>query len=193
EDLGEPEDLDKSNNYNDFNAADDIEKEVIKVDLKEYTAIEENRIFETEVPSIEEIWPPKVLEIIKFVDKEDNPFFDICKDDDSELLEGIDYLINKALEKQKIDNKEKMFTIPGYDLTLVLATNHNDKLKLWERRNNLGAVMFSQNKENWNALVLKYNADNNLIDVEEVEITKDSFDPVDWKFVVSTGNRLKKV
>ena len=85
-----------------------------------------------------------------------------------------------------------MFTIPGYNLTLVLATNHKDKLKLWERKTNLGAVMYSQNKDVWNSIVLKYDKNDKLLSVEQLEIKKDNFAPADWKFVVSTGNKLKK-
>ena len=169
-----------------------MDKEVIQVNLKEYKALEENRVFETEIPSIGATWPKRVYEIVKFVDDEDSSFFDICKNADFELLEGIDHLIDKALAKQKTDNKEKMFTIPGYNLTIVLATDHSDKLKLWERKTTLGAVMYSQSKETWNALILKFAKNDNLSNVEQVELNKNSFEAVDWKFVVSTGNRLKK-
>jgi hypothetical protein len=165
-----------------------------KVPFDEFRAIEENRIIEEEeVPTIESLWPASIIEIVEMSDRlDESPFFNICKVNDIELLKAIDHLIGKALDSQKIDGKDKMFTIPESNLTIVLPTNKNDQLKRWERMNSLGSLMYSKDMDSWNSLTLTYNEDKKLKFIREWRLTKDSYSPVDWKFVVTTGSKLKK-
>ncbi len=187
----ESTDLELQNIIEDNDPKESIEKEVITLDLNNYNAIKNKEIFESPTNTLEDLFPKRVYEIVALLGEEDSNFFNICKELNMDILSSIDLLLNKALEKQKSDKKEKMFTIPGYDLTLVIAQNNNDKLKIWERKTNLGAVMYSQGKERWNALILHYDINDNLISLNQVEVKKEDYDAVDWKFVVSTVNKMK--
>lgn len=163
------------------------------VPFEQFSAIENNRIIEEEIPTIESLWPSSIIDIVGMSDKlDDSPFFNICKANDVELLNAIDYLIGKALDSQKVDGKDKMFTLPESNLSIVLPTNKNDQLKKWERMNSLGALMYSKDMDIWNALTLTYDESKELKAIREWSLTKDSYSPVDWKFVVTTGSRLKK-
>jgi len=169
-----------------------IEQPVTK-DPDKFEAIENNRIFEEEVPTIESLWPQRIIDIVDMSEDLDaSPFFKICKENDIELLEAIDHLINQALDLQKQDNKDKMFTIPESNLSIILPINKNDQLKRWERMNSLGALMYSKDMDSWNVLTLNFDDDKTLKSIKEWEISKDSYSSVDWKFVVTTGSRLKK-
>ncbi|MBK5200367.1 MAG: hypothetical protein JJE21_02415 [Spirochaetaceae bacterium] len=147
---------------------------------------------EEEVTSIESLWPLKIFNIIKMSENlEKSPFFNICKENDLELLEAINHLIEQALEQQVIDGKDKMFTIPNSTLTIILPTGTNDQLKKWQRMNSLGSLMYSNDKESWDILTLNYK-NQELQDIKESSISRDSYSDVDWKFVVTTGSRMKK-
>lgn len=170
-----------------------VVEETAKKDPDKFEAIDNNRIFEEEVPTIESLWPQRIIDIVDMSEDLDaSPFFKICKENDVELLEAIDHLINQALDLQKQDNKDKMFTIPESNLSIILPINKNDQLKRWERMNSLGALMYSKDMDSWNVLTLNFDDDKALKSIKEWEITKDSYSSVDWKFVVTTGSRLKK-
>ena len=168
------------------------DKEGFSIVTPSFKAIDEMKIIEEDVPTIESLWPKKIFDIIKMSENlDESPFFSICKENDLDLLEAMNHLIEQALELQVIDGKDKMFTIPNSTLTIILPTGTNDQLKKWQRMNSLGSLMYSNDKESWDILTLNYK-DQELMSIKESSISRSSFSDVDWKFVVTTGSRLKK-
>ena len=148
-------------------------------------------LFEEVESSFDEVIPTRLEAILRIMKEgAGTAFFDFCKSAESVLLQKIDKMIEQAREAQLIDGKDKMFTIPGSSLTIVLITGRNDMLCNWDRRNNVAAVMYAQGKETWNALYLGFSRTGNLLQAEEKTIKKEDFSQNDWKFVMSLGERI---
>ncbi|HAF85584.1 MAG TPA: hypothetical protein DCG32_04305, partial [Sphaerochaeta sp.] len=126
----------------------------------------------------------------KLEQKGENVFFDFCKTAEEGLLMTTSSLIEQARQAQLSDNKDKMFTIPGFDLTVVLITGRSDMLRSWDRKNNIAAIMYSQGKTRWEVLYLSYTPSGMLIHAEEQSICYEDFSHTDWKFVVNLGERI---
>ena len=135
---------------------------------------------------------PKLLRDIlgKLEEKEDNGFFDFCKTAEEDLLKTTSSLIEQARQAQLFDSKDKMFTIPGFDLTVVLITGRSDMLRSWDRKNNVAAIMHNQGKTSWSVLYLSYTPSGTLIQAEEKSIRHEDFSPTDWKYVVNIAERI---
>jgi hypothetical protein len=135
--------------------------------------------------------PSTIKEILgKLKDNTANVFFEFCKTAESQMLMGTSSLIEQARQAQMADNKDKMFTIPGIDLTVVLMAGKGDMLRAWDRKNNIGAIMYAQGKQVWNALYLGYTPSGSLYHAEEKAIRADEFSSSDWKYVINLGERI---
>jgi len=126
----------------------------------------------------------------KLEEKGENVFFDFCKTAEEGLLKTTASLIEQARQAQQSDNKDKMFTIPGFDLTVVLITGRSDMLCSWDRKNNVAAIMYSQGKTSWEVLYLSYAPSGTLIQAEERSICFEDFSHTDWKYVLNLGERI---
>ena len=120
----------------------------------------------------------------------ENPFVSFCEKADPQLLMGTAGLIEQARQSQLSDKKDKMFTIPGYDITVVLMAEKGDVLRAWDRKKHIGAIMYMQNKTIWNVLYLEYNMSGKLLEAEEQVIRYEDFSQADWKYSVNLGDRI---
>ena len=147
--------------------------------------------FEELESTLEGFLPKRLHEILdKLEEKSGKGFFDFCKTAENELLKTTASLIEQARQAQKFDDKDKMFTIPGFDLTVVLITGRSDMLRSWDRRNNVAAIMHNQGKTSWEVLYLDYSPSGTLIQAEEKTIRVEDFSHTDWKYVVNLGERI---
>ncbi|MCH3917115.1 MAG: hypothetical protein LKE40_06590 [Spirochaetia bacterium] len=138
-------------------------------------------------------WPDKIAEIFSKLEKaETSKFYGICDAADAVFLAEMARVLEQVRLAQLADGKDKMFTVPDSDLTIVLTTGQDDLLRNWDRKNNVGAVMYSHGCEEWTALTLKYGRSGKLVRAVELGISKDDFQPIDWKFVVSTVERFQE-
>ena len=160
-------------------------------DVKVVNEEKEQIHFEELESSLEDSLPKRLRDILgKLEEKGENVFFDFCKTAEESLLKATSALIEQARQAQLSDNKDKMFTIPGFDLTVVLITGRSDMLRSWDRKNNVAAIMYSQGKTSWEALYLSYSLSGMLIQAEEKSILYEDFSHTDWKYVVNLGERI---
>ncbi len=135
--------------------------------------------------------PFTIREILgKLKENSQNTFFEFCKSAEPQLLMGTSSLIEQARQAQNADSKDKMFTIPGINLTVVLMAGKGDMLRAWDRRNNVAAIMYAQGKLSWNVLYLGYSHTGTLYHAEEKIIKQEDFSQSDWKYVVNLGERI---
>jgi hypothetical protein len=147
--------------------------------------------FEELESSLDGSLPKRLRDILgKLEEKGENIFFDFCKTAEQDLLKTTSSLIEQARQAQLFDNKDKMFTIPGFDLTVVLITGRSDMLRSWDRKNNVAAIMYSQGKTSWEVLYLSYTSSGTLIQAEEQSVLFEDFSHTDWKYVVNLGERM---
>ena len=119
-----------------------------------------------------------------------NEFRRLCETSSADFLNGVSKLINQAKAAQTIDGKDKMFTLPGTELTVVLCVPQVDILREMERRNNVAAIMYTQGKAVWHALYITYNAAGILAEAQEVPLRQSEFSPSDWKLVMAMGEKI---
>ena len=176
----------------DKSALSDDERDVSFDNLEDEAVEEENdKMDKIDMDAAKTALPKKIQEILdKIEDVENSTFLQITEEGDMELLQGMASVIDQIRLVQESDGKDKMFNIPNKDMTIVLTIGQDDLLRNWDRKNNIGAIMYTNHKDSWRALTLKYSKSGKLLVAREVEITKDDFEPVDWKFVVSTGQRF---
>jgi len=137
--------------------------------------------------------PSTLKEILERLSPEwetENPFVSFCKQAEPQLLMGTAGLIEQARQSQLSDKKDKMFTIPGFDITVFLMAEKGDALRAWDRKENIGAIMYMQNKTTWNVLYLGYNVSGKLLQAEEQAIRYEDFSQSDWKYAVNLGDRI---
>ncbi len=114
----------------------------------------------------------------------------ICQSSGDDFLNGVVKLINQAKAAQMNDGKDKMFTLPGTELTIVLCVPQVDKLREMERRNNVAAIMYTQEKTQWHALYIIYNTAGILADAKEMMMRQSDFSTSDWKLVMAMGEKI---
>ena len=84
-----------------------------------------------------------------------------------------------------------MFSIFSNKLSIIVSKDgRKDDLRRSALLNNAGAVMYSQHKDEWNALVLYFDENYRVVDADEIHITPDSFSPSNWKIVSVVGEQL---
>jgi hypothetical protein len=132
----------------------------------------------------------EILERLNPAWETENPFASFCEHAEPQLLMGTAGLIEQARQAQLSDKTDKMFTIPGYDITVVLMVEKGDVLRAWDRKKHIGAIMYMQNKTIWNVLYLEYNMSGKLLEAEEQVIRYEDFSQADWKYSVNLGDRI---
>ena len=91
---------------------------------------------------------------------------------------------------QALDKRDKMFSVPGLDLTIVVAGDRGDAMTDWNRRNSVGVLMYLQKKPHWSMLELHYDAQGALLSADERIISAKEFSTSDWKYVASLAERI---
>ena len=144
----------------------------------------------------EELAPPEIPGVIGEIYKtlgSSSSFAEFIKLSDEDTLSDLDDVIESCWNRQQMEGKDKMFNIPDYNLSIILARDSvRDELRLSELLNNAGGVMYSRDAENWNAVIVYIDSSHVVEKALERTITKDSFSPSDWKRVTYIGEQLKK-
>ena len=132
-----------------------------------------------------------LLDIKHALNMPESVYMTFVKNAEPDLLGYLSDVIRKSWEKQQIDHKDKVFTVFDYSLTVLLASSSvRDDLRRNELLDNAGAVMYSKDRKDWNALILYIDENYTVVDAEEIHITPESFTPYDWKRVQIIGQQL---
>ena len=112
---------------------------------------------------------------------------------DEDTLSDLDEVIENCCKRQQVEGKDKMFNIPDYSLSIILAHDSvRDELRLSELLNNAGGVMYSRDSECWNAVIVYIDPEYTVEKAIEKTISRSTFSPSDWKRVTYIGEQMKK-
>ncbi len=110
--------------------------------------------------------------------------------EDAEMLSGFEEAIATCIEQQHINNKDKIFSIKPYKLSVIVTSGKNiDSLRNSELLNNAGAVMYSEGEDGWNVAVLMFNEMGELEHLQEIEIGQRTFSDYDWRVVKNMAQK----
>lgn len=138
---------------------------------------------------------PKYSDIIRSIARklegEGDCFYSFLEREDESVISYFDRVIHDSWERQQADGKDKMFSVFEYDMSLLLSKGRiYDDLRLQELMNNAGAVMCSQSKNSWNALLLYINQDYVVESAKMIKLSRSSFSSSDWKIVTNIADAL---
>lgn len=132
-----------------------------------------------------------IIDIARKVEGDASSLFSFLEKEDVSVIDYFDAVIRQSWEKQAEDGRDKMFSVFEYDMSLLLSKGRiYDDLRLQELMNNAGAVMYSQGKSRWNALLIYINKDYEVESAKMIVLTKESFSPSNWKIVTNIGDAL---
>ena len=134
--------------------------------------------------------PARLREILEKQGLTDGAFFTLCKEGSDKLLDASCALIDKALLAQSQDGKDKMFTISKYALTFVIASRSDDELSRYDRKENIGAMMYVDGKDSWNSITLFYDKEGELRGVDTQTIKQADYSQLEWKYATNIGERI---
>ncbi len=134
--------------------------------------------------------PSRFREILEGKDSLDGAFFAMCKNESDKFLLSCSALIDKALLLVASTGKDKMFTIAKYSLTFVIASRSDDELSRYDRKENIGAMMYMEKKNAWNSLTLFYDKAGALLRAQESTIRQEDYSPLEWRYAVNIGKRI---
>ena len=145
----------------------------------------EEEIIKTEIPGV-------IGEIYKVLGSS-SAFGQFIELSDEDTLSDLDEVIENCWKRQQVEGKDKMFNIPDYSLSIILARDSvRDDLRLSELLNNAGGVMYSRDSESWNAVIVYIDPDHAVEKAIEKTISRNSFSLSDWKRVTYIGEQMKK-
>lgn len=123
----------------------------------------------------------------------DSTFAEFIKTSERETLEELDDVIQNCWNRQQVEGKDKLFNIPDYSISILLAHDSiRDDLRMSELLNNAGGVMYARGKESWKAVIVYINSSYSVEEAIEKTITRDSFSSSDWKRVTYIGEQMRK-
>ncbi|MBO6049005.1 MAG: hypothetical protein J6P33_04435, partial [Spirochaetales bacterium] len=125
-----------------------------------------------------------------FSPSRNNPITQYLTNCTAENQKEIVRVIELARKSWLIDGKDKMFTIPETNISVAVFLQSQDPMKEIQRRENIGAVMYSSSKDNWNSLELSYDSSGKLVKADFNRISKSSFTDWEWKIVEKLGERI---
>ena len=134
--------------------------------------------------------PARFREILEKLGSTQGAFFAMCKEGSDKLLEASSGLIDKALVAQSQDGKDKMFTISKFSLTFVIASRMDDELSRYDRKENIGAMMYVDGKDCWNSITLFYDKKGELVNTDTQVIRQADYSPLEWKYAINIGQRI---
>ena len=145
----------------------------------------EEEIIKTEIPGV-------IGEIYKVLGSS-SAFGQFIELSDEDTLSDLDEVIENCWKRQQVEGKDKMFNIPDYSLSIILAHDSvRDELRLSELLNNAGGVMYSRDSECWNAVIVYIDPEYTVEKAIEKTISRSTFSPSDWKRVTYIGEQMKK-
>lgn len=133
---------------------------------------------------------PLLEQILSFSPSRNNPITQYLTNCTAENQKEIVRVIELARKSWLIDGKDKMFTIPETNISVAVFLQSQDPMKEIQRRENIGAVMYSSSKDNWNSLELSYDSSGKLVKADFNRISKSSFTDWEWKIVEKLGERI---
>ena len=110
-----------------------------------------------------------------------------CTEGQRDELAGV---MEKALAACCADGKDKMFAIPDTTISVCIFRSTKDPMLEIQRRENIGALMFSGGHDAWNSLELYVNELGSLVKCEYRKISRFSFSDWEWKIVEKLGQRI---
>ncbi|MGN1164538.1 MAG: hypothetical protein ACI4S4_07040, partial [Candidatus Ornithospirochaeta sp.] len=120
-------------------------------------------------------------------------FASFVSSSDQATLDQLDSVIRSCWNRQMAEGKDKLFNIPDFSLSILLAHDSiRDELRLSELLNNAGGVMYSREKDEWKAVIVYINSDFVVEEAIEKTITRSSFSPADWKRVTYIGEQMRR-
>ncbi len=132
-----------------------------------------------------------ICQILENAEGDISPLRSFLESEDESVISYFESVIRQSWEKQQEDGKDKMFSVFEYDMSLLLSKGRiYDDLRLQELMNNAGAVMYSQGKSEWNALLLYVNRDYDVESARMIRISRETFTPSNWKIVTNIGDAL---
>ena len=102
----------------------------------------------------------------------------------------ISNIIDSALQACVKDGRDKMFTIPETKISVVVFKSSRDPMLEMQRLQNVGAMMYLDQANSWEALELPVNEAGGMLPPTFTTITKNSFTDWQWKLVEKMGQRL---
>ncbi len=99
-------------------------------------------------------------------------------------------IINSALQVCVKDGRDKMFTIPDSKISVVVYKDSKDPMLQMQRRQNVGAMMYLNQTDTWDALELPVNENGALMAPSFSTISKHSFTDWQWRIVENIGMRI---
>lgn len=192
--------------FDSFNSVDNTETDKVNV-VEAIQLSEEEKIHlsfdeasEPDVEPVKEAEPaPIAFEIKDIVEEEktyptiikqlleknpQGPLKEFFEKENGEMIDGFEEAVSTCLSQQLINNKDKIFSIKPYKLSVIVTSGKNiDSLRNSELMNNAGAVMYSQGEKNWNVAILMFDTNGELDELHEIEINEKSFTDYDWRVV----------
>ncbi len=107
-----------------------------------------------------------------------------------EQRKEISNYIDSAWQACIKDGHDKMFTIPESTISVIIFKASRDPMLQMQRRQNVGALMYLNQKDSWDALELPINENGALLEPTFTTITKRSFTDWQWKIVENIGMRM---
>ncbi len=99
-------------------------------------------------------------------------------------------IIDSALQACVKDGRDKMFTIPDTKISVVVYKDSKDPMLQMQRRQNVGAMMYLNQTDSWDALELPVNENGALLTPNYTTITKHSFTDWQWRIVENIGQKI---
>ena len=107
-----------------------------------------------------------------------------------EQRKEISNYIDSAWQACIKDGHDKMFTIPESTISVVIFKASPDPMLQMQRRQNVGALMYLNQKDSWDALEIPVNENGALLEPAFTTITKRSFTDWQWRIVENIGLKM---
>ena len=133
---------------------------------------------------------PLLEQILSFAPSKSNPIVQYLASCQYEQKKELVRFIELARKAWLIDGKDKVFSIPDTTISVAVFAQTQDPMLIIQRRENIGAVMFASQKDNWNSLEISYDGSGQLVKADYIRISRSTFSDWEWKVVEKLGTRL---
>ena len=133
---------------------------------------------------------PLLEQILSFAPSKNNPIVQYLNGCQYEQKKEIVRFIELARKAWLIDGKDKVFSIPDTSISVAVFSQTQDPMLSIQRRENIGAVMYASQKDNWNSLEISYDGSGQLVKADYIRISRSTFSDWEWKIVEKLGTRL---
>ena len=203
EPVAEPEPIVEESTAEAEIEAESIEEPAVEVEPESEPVIEERVEEPAEEPTQEgplgpepsveaepEEEPLLLLDAIAKSFTKENSLTSFVNQQSYEERKEISNIIDSALQACVKDGRDKMFTIPETKISVVVFKSSRDPMLEMQRLQNVGAMMYLDQANSWEALELPVNEAGGMLPPTFTTITKNSFTDWQWKLVEKMGQRL---